>query len=30
MAYSALPNLDELTNREWTKLTDGLDNVISF
>ncbi|CAF1067486.1 unnamed protein product [Rotaria sordida] len=30
MAYSALPNLDNLNNREWVKLTDGLDNVISF
>ena len=30
MAYSPLPNLDDLTNREWVKLTDGMENMIRF
>jgi len=30
MAYSPLPPLDDLTNREWVKLNDGQDNLINF
>jgi hypothetical protein len=30
MAYSPLPPLDDLTNREWMKLTDGQENMIKF
>ena len=30
MAHPPLPSLDDLTNREWVKLTDGKENMISF
>jgi hypothetical protein len=30
MAYSPLPSLDDLTDREWVKLTDGQENMINF
>jgi hypothetical protein len=30
MAYSPLPSLDDLTNREWMKLIDGQENLINF
>jgi hypothetical protein len=30
MAYSSLPPVDDLTNREWMKLTDGQENMIKF